>query len=230
MTNYFRLSDAFGALVVSTVGLIFVVGVVFASSFSASLSDVNIWVASLGWQCSIVVMVLVFARRRGNIFRTLRLDKTPNIQVIFLGLGLSYLVLISYLLLIVALEVTLGLDLSSFKRGNAIPLPGAEGRSFIAWMLLAVTTICGAPVAEELLYRGVIFQGFASNWPNWIAHSLSAALFSITHLDIGVVIPIFGIGIIFSIIFARQKSLWASIGIHALFNMVGFLAMFISEM
>jgi len=229
VTNYFRLRDAFGALLVSTVGLVLVVGIVFASSFLESLSDVNIWAASLGWQFLIIIMVLVFARRRGSVFSTLRLNKTPNIQVVFLGLGLAYLVLISYLLLIVALEAMLDLDLSSFKRGNAIPLPGPEGRSFIAWMLLAVTAICGAPVAEELLYRGVIFQGFASNWPNWIAHSLSAALFSITHLDIGVVIPIFGIGIIFSIIFAREKSLWAPIGIHALFNTVGFLAMFISE-
>jgi membrane protease YdiL (CAAX protease family) len=48
-------------------------------------------------------------------------------------------------------------------------------------------------------------------------------------LDIGVIIPIFGIGIIFSMIFVRQRSLWSSIGIHALFNTVGFLAMFLSE-
>ncbi|HIE83546.1 MAG TPA: CPBP family intramembrane metalloprotease, partial [Dehalococcoidia bacterium] len=54
--------------------------------------------------------------------------------------------------------------------------------------------------------------------------------FSMTHLDIGVIIPIFGIGIIFSMIFTRQKSLWAPIGIHALFNTIGFLAMFLSEL
>ena len=229
MGNFFRLSDAFGALFVSTAGLVFVVAIVFASTVSESFTDVNIWAASLGWQFSIVVMVLIFACRRGNFFVVLRLNKAPNIQVIFLGLGLSYLVLIGYLLVIFALELVLGLDLTSFKRGNAVPLPGPEGRPFIAWLLLAVTTICGAPVAEELLYRGVIFQGLIANWPNWIAHCVSAGLFSITHLDIGVIIPIFGIGIIFSMIFVRQKSLWASIGIHALFNTVGFLAMFVSE-
>ena len=230
MGNYFRLGDALGALFVSTAGLIFAVGIVFTSNFSQSLTEVNIWAASLGWQFSIVIMVLMFARRRGNFFTVLRLNRAPNIRVIFLGLGLSYLVLISYLLAIILLEMLLDLDLASLKRGNAVPTPGPEGRPFISWALLAVTTICGAPVAEELLYRGVIFQGLTAKWPTWIAHCLSAGLFSITHLDIGVIIPIFGIGIIFSMIFSRQKSLWASIGIHALFNMIGFLTMFLTEL
>ena len=137
MGNFFRLSDAFGALFVSTAGLVFVVAIVFASTVSESFTDVNIWAASLGWQFSIIVMVLMFARRRGNFFVVLRLNKAPNIQVIFLGLGLSYLVLIGYLLVIFALELVLGLDLTSFKRGNAVPLPGPEGRPFIAWLLLA---------------------------------------------------------------------------------------------
>jgi len=90
---------------------------------------------------------------------------------------------------------------------------------YVAMILLVVV---GAPVTEELLYRGLIQDALrrAALGP-WVAITITAVIFAYRH--IGVTAPhtlllLFGLGIAFGWAFERTGRLSAPIAMHVLFN------------
>ena len=138
--------------------------------------------------------------------------------------------LFTYGALILFLETIFGIDLSFLKETNSIPSAGSDGRPVFAWVLIGLAAIIGAPISEELLYRGVIFQSLSSKvTPRWGA-VISAGLFGLAHLSIGALIPIFCIGLIFSRALHKYENLWVPIGAHIGFNSVGYLVTLFFEL
>jgi membrane protease YdiL (CAAX protease family) len=88
--------------------------------------------------------------------------------------------------------------------------------------LAGAAAVVGAPVAEELLFRGYVFGGLARRWGFWPAALLSGAIFSANHLDPGSFLPFWGVGVLLAWLFWRTGSLWASIVMHLCFNAVSF--------
>ena len=132
--------------------------------------------------------------------------------------------------MIVFLETIFGIDLSFLKETNSIPSAGSDGRPVFTWVLIGLAAIIGAPISEELLYRGVIFQSLSSKvTPRWGA-VISAGLFGLAHLSIGALIPIFCIGLIFSRALHKYENLWVPIGAHIGFNSVGYLVTLFFEL
>lgn len=84
-----------------------------------------------------------------------------------------------------------------------------------------------AAVAEELLFRGFIFQRFLDAFGQWPAQLIVAALFLLTHINnpgmTGIVktlafINIFIASIMFGLAFIKTKSLAMPIGLHFMAN------------
>jgi membrane protease YdiL (CAAX protease family) len=88
--------------------------------------------------------------------------------------------------------------------------------------LAGVAAVIGAPIAEELLFRGYFFGGLAARWGFWPAALLSGALFSANHLDPGSFLPFWGVGVLLAWLFWRTETLWASIVMHLCFNGISF--------
>jgi ABC-2 type transport system permease protein len=97
----------------------------------------------------------------------------------------------------------------------------AELSSFVApagqplW--ICALLIVAAPLLEEFLFRGLIFQGLRRTTGPLLAVVGSAALFALVHPPIAV-IPIFGLGIATAISFNKSKFLLAPILAHAVYN------------
>lgn len=93
---------------------------------------------------------------------------------------------------------------------------------------LVLAAVLLAPVAEELLFRGFLFQGLAQRFGFWPGALGSAAVFSLVHLDWGgvvianafIIVGILPLGVVFAAVF-RARGLLASIGAHATYNAVG---------
>lgn len=83
-------------------------------------------------------------------------------------------------------------------------------------------TVIGAPLTEELFFRGFVFAGL-SKWGFWPAAAISGLLFALVHFDPGSLIPFFGIGIAMAWLFWSRGSLWDSVLFHFLFNFTSFL-------
>jgi membrane protease YdiL (CAAX protease family) len=90
-------------------------------------------------------------------------------------------------------------------------------RGPLAYALDMAASAVVAPVAEETLFRGVVFGGLAQRLPLWIAAVLSALLFALFH-GLGVVLPIFVLGVGLAYVYARTATIWAPMATHGLVN------------
>ncbi|HEY3949002.1 type II CAAX endopeptidase family protein [Phenylobacterium sp.] len=85
---------------------------------------------------------------------------------------------------------------------------------------LALAPSLGVGVAEELAFRGYIFQTLGERMPVWAAAGLSAAIFATYHLTLGgfgpgFVATVIGLALAFTILRIATGSLWFPIGFHA---------------
>lgn len=84
-----------------------------------------------------------------------------------------------------------------------------------------------APVAEEIIFRGVIFAGFLKKMPLLLAAFLSAVIFALPHLPSGaVLLPLIGgLGFILALLYYKTDSLGPPIILHATNNAIALIAL-----
>ncbi|SPF45095.1 CAAX amino terminal protease family protein [Candidatus Desulfosporosinus infrequens] len=80
-----------------------------------------------------------------------------------------------------------------------------------------------APLVEETLFRGIIFGSLQAYFGKWTAAVISAAIFSGLHLQAYGFFPRFILGIALVYLYDKYKSLYPSIALHALNNIVATL-------
>ena len=84
----------------------------------------------------------------------------------------------------------------------------------IAYASMAILV---APVAEEYLFRGLLFRALDREWGGWRAILGSAAFFAIYHPVLAWV-PVFLLGVANAVIFKRTGRLGAAVALHAVYN------------
>jgi hypothetical protein len=98
-----------------------------------------------------------------------------------------------------------------------------------AWMpLLFVLIVIGAPLSEELLFRGFIFPSLArSRIGTWGAAVVTSALWTLPHVGYSVqgLAAIFIAGLLLAGVLVRTGSLRVTILCHAVYNLGAFLFM-----
>lgn len=93
--------------------------------------------------------------------------------------------------------------------------------------------IIGSPLAEELLFRGVLFNELNRAMSSYLAIIISALMFAILHLPVWIILDgmpialiaqsflqIFVYGLIFAMMMKFTKSLWTPLSAHWLNNLV----------
>ena len=95
----------------------------------------------------------------------------------------------------------------------------AQYETLMAPGFVATLFACiGAPVLEEMLFRGVILRGFLRRYPRDFSIFWSAALFAIAHLNLYQVATALALGIVAGWLYERCRSLWPCILLHAAYN------------
>jgi membrane protease YdiL (CAAX protease family) len=92
--------------------------------------------------------------------------------------------------------------------------------------LLPIVFLSGviiAPIAEEIVFRGYLYKAFRDRFKPSYAIVLSAALFSVIHLELLAAAPLFVIGIVLAYVYEKTGNLMAPITLHVLNNAVAFL-------
>jgi hypothetical protein len=95
----------------------------------------------------------------------------------------------------------------------------------LALTLDLVTAALVAPLAEETLFRGLIFGGLAQRVPVPLAAAASALLFALSH-GVGVLAPIFALGLGLAYVYRRTGTIWGPILTHGLVNAVSVVLLF----
>lgn len=102
--------------------------------------------------------------------------------------------------------------------------PGVSGldRTFPGHWLYpgAVLAVLVAPLCEEFLFRGFLFQGLRRRWSFWPAALVSGALFAILHGEAIRLPALTEAGVILASAYERRRTLVASITTHLTLNVI----------
>lgn len=90
----------------------------------------------------------------------------------------------------------------------------AGGWSLAVMLLLAGLAV---PLAEEMLYRGVVFSSLRRYGPV-VAALGSSVVFGLLHLSPVVIIVAFLLGLVNAVLVERTGSLWPAVASHVVFN------------
>ena len=85
-------------------------------------------------------------------------------------------------------------------------------------LFLILAACITGPVAEELLYRGIVFSGLRKWMKLWPAALLSACVFGLLHLNVlqGIYAGI--LGILFALMYEDTGTIWMPVAVHMLVN------------
>lgn len=105
---------------------------------------------------------------------------------------------------------------------------GAGGDSLLVTIVVGLLIVVGAPVSEEIFFRGFAFAGLSRAMPIALAAVISTAVWASLHLgggDVAVVIQLAIFGLVLSALYARTGTLWAPILAHAINNSIAFVVL-----
>ena len=95
----------------------------------------------------------------------------------------------------------------------------AQPSSMAALGIAAVTSTTLAPISEEIVFRGWLFNGLKRRFQVWPAILLSSLAFAAIHPSISL-ITTFVFGVLVAIAYEKTQNIWVSILIHALNNLL----------
>ena len=98
-------------------------------------------------------------------------------------------------------------------------------RTTASWtyrVCLGVTTILLVPLAEELLFRGVIYPTVKQSGYPRLALWGTSLVFGAIHLDLAILVPLTFLAVALTLLYERTNNLLAPITVHSLFNAANF--------
>lgn len=220
--------------IIAAIGVFVVLGVALVGTAMAiygedsTETDLAQAMSTLVFDIFLVCMVLWVLRRKGAGLRQLGL-RAPKRGIIAKDWGpwpgLLVLVVVAYFGAIACVSFyTLAADfvgLDELLPSQQLPDSFFDHAGVIAITGLAV--IFGAPLAEEIFFRGFLFGGLRRYLSLPLAALATGVLFALTHGDPGLVIPFTMVGAILAFTYERSGTLLAPIAVHFTFNAVSFL-------
>lgn len=92
-----------------------------------------------------------------------------------------------------------------------------------------IMMVIAAPLLEEILFRGIILDGFLKNYKSLHAILVSAFIFALVHGNLVQGLNAFILGALFGWIYWKTKSIIPTIVIHAVNNALAFAGSFYSK-
>jgi membrane protease YdiL (CAAX protease family) len=132
---------------------------------------------------------------------------------VFAGIGMGFLSLFG-IAIVAAATVAIATAIEGHAPQVSDPIGGSGPWRAVGY----VTAVVLAPVCEEILFRGLLFQGLRRRFPFWPAALLSSALFAVAHVDVLRMPGTFVGGLLLAAIVERRRSLLSSIAAHVVVN------------
>jgi membrane protease YdiL (CAAX protease family) len=100
---------------------------------------------------------------------------------------------------------------------GAIPVEALTRAPVLLWIASLVVL---APLVEEVIFRGLLFNGLRMRWPLAPALLITSLVFASFHFDEARLLPLILVGGLFAYSYERTGSLWGAIVPHAGLNAV----------
>ena len=86
-------------------------------------------------------------------------------------------------------------------------------------ILLIALAVVVAPLTEELIFRAGLFRYLRTRLPYWVSLLAPAAVFAALHANAVAFLPLFALGVLFSLAYERTGRISVTIIAHGLFNL-----------
>lgn len=157
----------------------------------------------------VVATYLVIVRRGRGSWREIGFRAPPLLPVLLLPL-----MFVGQMATLVTINLILRAFIGEFENPQVAALTDPGGFS---WSNFAAVFLVGAviaPIVEELIFRGLIYQWLRARSNVVVAVLVSAAIFSGAHV-IPVLLPaLFGVGVVLALAYEWSRSLWVTIALH----------------
>lgn len=94
-------------------------------------------------------------------------------------------------------------------------------------VMIFVSLVVIPPVIEEAVFRGFLFRGLRQRLSLWPSAIISGLAFGLAHWQLNIGLDTAVLGIVSAWLLERTGSLWPSIALHGLKNLVAFALVFI---
>ncbi len=165
---------------------------------------------------------LVVIRRRVAGWRDLGLRPSGTRSPVLVGLGYGFV------FVVVSGSVSLALAAFGVQQDQAAMFPMADAGP---WARAALVTagVVFAPVAEELFFRGFVFQAMAARKGLVRGLVYSSVLFAAVHGNVAAFLPLIAGSAVLAYSLHRTGTLWVPIFAHAFNNAFAFAALLLSS-
>lgn len=175
-----------------------------------------------------LALVAMLARRRGaGLLRAFRLSgegtalghKAVSVFWTFGMLGVTLAAMVAW----GSLTTSVGWGPPDRLSGDLTALFGSGPVGLVLTLALAAAL---APLAEELVFRGVVLSAVRAQWGDRVAIVVSSGVFAAFHFSAWQIVPVAVLGMSLGWLTVRRGSLWPAICLHAAYNGVAVLAAF----
>lgn len=156
--------------------------------------------------------LVIVARKRGS-WREIGFRRPPLLPML-----LTPIIFAGQMLLIMLINIGILLSTGSFENPQRNLFTDPGGFTWSNYVLAMVAGAIIAPIVEELIFRGLLYQWLRSRTNVAIAVLLSGAIFGAIHM-IPIAFPaLFVVGVVLALAFQWSKSLWVPITLHVFQN------------
>lgn len=174
--------------------------------------------------------IIFYLRQRGAKLETIGLNNPKRKYLLYVLLGtIGYFFLYFVVVTVVALVVP-SLNL---EQEQDLGFNNPAGMMQLVMVFLSLVVL--PPIAEETVFRGFMFAGLRTKMTFTLSAVVTSFLFAIGHLQIGQGTPLLWIAGIDTFVlsmvlcYVREKtgSIWPTIGIHMVKNLVAFTFLYV---
>ncbi len=211
---------------IDLLGVLLVVGVFYLLSMGNAMAEkaeggaeltIEALIFSIGFQFLMMFMVIAAVARRVGIVEWLGLvwEKWPLVFAIAPAAVLSMWALFAglYEFGYMDLMERLGVE----KVQEAVQIFQTEVNPVVLGLMAFAASIV-APLCEEVVFRGYLYPVAKKFAGPSIAAIATALVFSAAHGSLAALLPLFIFGLVLVAMYEWTGSIWAPIGVHALFN------------
>ena len=197
-------------------------------------SETSIWrvvIASLSFQGAALILIARFLREH----------QVGWSEAFGFANGRRKALLLGALVALIFLPLGWGLQQASafvmthlplFKLQPEEQLPVRVLRASMSWpgrITLGVAAILLAPLAEEILFRGILYPAIKQAGYPRLALWGTVLLFAVVHFNAATFVPLAGLALFLTALYERTDNLLAPIIAHSLFNALNFMTLFLIE-
>jgi hypothetical protein len=184
-------------------------------------SQVPLWATALlqlplwaGW-----LVALRGAGAKGHgVVREFRVRFRPVDVPVGVGVGLLMQFVVLPLLYWPILRLT---DRTSEDLSEPARVLADKAQGPLGWVVLSLVVVVGAPLVEELFYRGLLLGALRKRGVGpALAAVLSGAVFAVMHLQPLQFAGLFALGVVLALLVLRTRRIGAAVVAHATFNAV----------